>query len=106
MEIQIDSYRHLPEKSEQQPDDEPGDYFVSARDGKQFSLVSGPYTNDHAAALADIAECRTLAESVDARAAFAAFGTCRLPLECGKIGFLQRHKMKELLSKSAHSGDE
>lgn len=94
---QVDSYRHRQEESEQQPDDEPGDYFVSAIDGNRHALVSGPYVNDHAAALADIDECRRLVEHVDAKAVFYAFGTCRLPPECGRVGFLQRHKMKELL---------
>ena len=98
MEKQIDSYRHRQEGTDQQPDDKPGDYFVSAIDGDRRALVSGPYINDHAAALADVAECRALTEQVDRKTVFAAFGTCRLPLESGRIGFLQRYKIKELLS--------
>jgi len=97
---EIASYRHRPPVSEQQPDNKQGDYFVSAIDGERRTLVSGPYVNNHAAALAEVGECRRLVEEVDRKAVFYAFGTCRLPLESGRIGFLQRHKMKELLSRS------
>ena len=97
---QIDSYRHRQEGTEQHPDDESGDYFVSAVDGDRRALVSGPYINDHAAALADLGECRTITERVDPKTVFAAFGTCRLPLESGRIGFLQRHKLRQLFSAS------
>ncbi len=98
METEIHSYRHRAEESEQQPDDLPGDYFVSAVDGGRSALVSGPYVNGHASALDEVGECRELIEEVDPKAVFYAFGTCRLPLESGRIGFLQRHTMKELLS--------
>ncbi len=94
---QIDSYRHQANDADQQPDDQPGDYFISAIDGHRHALVSGPYVNDHAAALRDVAECRQLLEDVDPKASFYAFGTCRLPPESQRIGFLQRHKMRELL---------
>ena len=100
MDKLIDSYRHRPEPSDQQPDSQPGDYFVSARDGEQWALVSGPYVNDHVAALADVEECRRLVEEVHPKAVFYAFGTCRLPLASGQIRFLQRHKLKLLLSQS------
>jgi hypothetical protein len=98
MRREIHSYRHRTEEDEQQPDDQPGDYFVSAVDGGSRALVSGPYINDHASALDDVAECRQLVEEVDPKAVFYAFGTCRLPLESGRVRFLQRHKMKELFS--------
>lgn len=97
--MQIDAYRHRPEGEAQHPNTKLGDYFVSALDGKRFALVSGPYVNDHAAAISDINECRSLVEEIDPRAVFYAFGTCRLKNECGKIGFLQRQKLKEILSK-------
>ena len=98
MKPRIDSYRHRRDNADQQPDDEPGDYFVSARDGERFALVSGPYVNDHAAALRDVAECRRLVQTLDQWAAFYSFGTSRLRLASGKIGFLQRKKIWEILA--------
>ena len=105
MKRQIDSYRHRKGGTEQKPDDKPGDYFVSAMDGEKRALVSGPYVNDHAASLEDVKECRTITERVDPKTVFAAFGTCRLPPDSGRIGFLQRRKLKKLLSKDTESQD-
>jgi len=89
---QIDSYRHR-ENDNQLPDDQPGNYFVSAIDGERRALVSGPYVNDHAAALSAVNECQQLLETVDARSVFYSFGTCRLPSQSDAIGFLQRHEL-------------
>lgn len=61
MPRQIDSYRHRREKR----DDQPGDYSVLTIDGDRFALVGGPYVNDHAAALNDVAGCRRLVEVVN-----------------------------------------
>ncbi len=98
METQVASYRHERARAEQLPDDQPGDYFVSARDGERWALVSGPYVHDHAAALQDVRECRRLVEEVDPRAAFYAFGTCRFPAGSGKIGFLQQHNLRRIIA--------
>lgn len=75
---------------EQQPDPRPGDYFVSAIDGDRYSLISGPYVNDHAAALADVASVRRLANDHDPRACFWAWGTCRMEPNSGRIGTAQK----------------
>lgn len=77
--------------AEQAPDDKPGDYFVSCVNGGRYALLSGPYRNDHAAALADVDRCRKLAEAADPRAVFYAFGTVRLELDCGRVGVLQKN---------------
>jgi hypothetical protein len=90
----ISSYQHVVEDMGQVPDNEPGDYFVSAQDDGRFWLVSGPYVNDHAAALADVETCRSLCESHDSRAVWMAFGTCRLAVNSGTLGILQRHGLR------------
>jgi hypothetical protein len=92
----IAAYRHPATDSAQEPDTQPGDYFVSVLDGGRHALVSGPYVNDHAAALADVEHCRTLAEKHDARAVFYAFGTVRLASKSGKVGQLQRWGVYDL----------
>jgi hypothetical protein len=80
------------EIAEQMPDTRPGDYFVSAVDGGRHWLLSGPYAS-HAAALADVDAAKKLAIDNDPRAHFFAFGTCRYPLNSGKIGRLQKHNL-------------
>lgn len=75
----IEAYTHPPTCSEQQPDPEPGDYYVSARDGDKFWLLSGPYVDDHAGALAMVAKVRAHSVQHYARSHFYAFGTCRTP---------------------------
>jgi hypothetical protein len=64
----------------QTPDTKPGPYYVTAMldDSSMVYPMAGPYA-DHAAALADVERCRSIAESVDRRALWAAFGTCRMP---------------------------
>ena len=105
MHLQIDSYHHRQVDASQEPETATGDYFVSARDEVRFALVSGPYVNDHAAALGDLSECKRLVEEVDPKAVFYAFGTCRLSLESGVIGFLQRHKLHKILSHTDVKGE-
>lgn len=62
----------------QQPDTQPGEYYVSVRDGGRTGLLLGPFTNDHKAALDLVEKVRTKAEELDPRAVFYAFGTVRL----------------------------
>jgi hypothetical protein len=62
----------------QAPDTKPGAYFVSVQDGDRFAAALGPFVDDHAAALAQIEAVRALAQRLQPRAAFYAFGTCRL----------------------------
>jgi hypothetical protein len=63
----------------QTPDTRPGAYFVTMEYDGRFYRLLGPFDNDHAAALAKVDAVRTKANELDPRAAFAGFGTCRLP---------------------------
>lgn len=49
-------------------------YYVSVIDGSRRALLAGPYT-DHRDALAKVDTVRKLADDVDPRACFYAFGT-------------------------------
>lgn len=90
---QIFSYVHATPLSDQEPDTQPGDYFVSVRDGTLYALLSGPYPNNHPAALAAVERCKHLALDIDPKAAFYGFGTCRLDLNSGRVGLLQKHRL-------------
>jgi hypothetical protein len=71
----------------QQPDTEPGNYYVSIiRDGR-VGLLAGPFRK-HADALAMVDQARTEAEKADPRAAFDSFGTVRLADDYTKPGVL------------------
>lgn len=71
-------------------DPRPGAYFVTAIDGPRVAYLSGPYPT-HAAALDALPRVKDLALALDARAAFAAFGACRLEDgHPGRVGVLQR----------------
>ena len=63
-------------------------YYVSVIDGPRFGLLRGPF-DAHDEALARVDETRKAAESLDPRAWFYAFGTCRVeretPLKPGKL---------------------
>jgi hypothetical protein len=65
----------------QEPDIQPGEYYVSVIDGKKSALLLGPFTNDHAAALAAVDKVRAKAIQIDSKASFYAFGTARLPAD-------------------------
>ena len=56
-----------------------GEYYVSVVDGARYALLLGPFVNDHAAALSRVEAVKKFAQSIDPRAIFYAFGTCRLP---------------------------
>ena len=72
----------------QQPDPQPGFYYVSVRRergpthfmgaGTDHRLLLGPFVNDHARALASVEQVRRKAEDLDPRACWYAFGTCRV----------------------------
>ena len=65
----------------QTPDTKPGAYFVTCIDGARVGRLAGPFINDHAAALALVDRARAEAERIDPRAAWYAFGTCRVDLD-------------------------
>ena len=60
-----------------EPDDTPGDYYVSCVDGGRFAFLAGPFHNDHEAALWMVPRARKLACALDPKAVFYGFGTCR-----------------------------
>lgn len=64
--------------SNQPPDIRPGNYYVSVVDGKRHALLLGPFAH-HVTALDAVDDVRRLAHELDPRAAWYAFGTCRLP---------------------------
>ena len=94
----VEAYVHHEQRPYQEPDQQSGDYFVSAYDqsGKKHALLSGPYIDDHPAALADLERVMQLAINKDAFAVFYAFGTCRLPPGSGTVGVFQRRKLLAL----------
>lgn len=66
----------------QQPDLRPGFYYVSAIDGTRSARVRGPYPT-HAEALAMVDESSRVLTTIDPRAHFYAFGTCRSEADLG-----------------------
>jgi len=70
----------------------PGDYFVSAIDGPEFFLMAGPY-KEHSAAAAVVDEVKGIVYKYDSsgKAAFMAYGTCRLDPDSGRVGVLNKH---------------
>ena len=87
----VTSYVHRVPQVEQRPDTRPGNYYVTAFDGpNRYSLLSGPYPNDHAAALADVDAVRALAQALDPKAVFYSFGTARMDDAYTATGFLNR----------------
>jgi hypothetical protein len=77
----IASYRHKIETAAQEPDTQPGYYYVSVIDGTRFGLLLGPFENDHVKALNMVEAVRKKAEELDPWGAFYGFGTCRVPLD-------------------------
>lgn len=74
----VEAYTHPAPPSQQAPDPAPGNYYVSVRDGNRLGLLAGPFVNDHASALAMVDQVRKVAQDVDPRAVFYAFGTVRM----------------------------
>ena len=75
----------------QEPDTRPGEYYVSVTDGKRHAKLLGPFTNDHAGALAMVDKVRDKAVEIDGKAWFYSFGTCRIeggdvaPIRAGSL---------------------
>lgn len=63
---------------DQAPDTRPGLYYVSATEGRRYSLLLGPYPT-HAEALEQVDVARLECIARDPRAVWWAYGTCRLP---------------------------
>ena len=74
---EIAAYRHRTEGSNQQPDPEPGNYYVSAIDGNRYALILGPFPT-HQEALDNVDRAWKKAEEVDPRAFWWSFGTLRM----------------------------
>lgn len=63
---------------DQTPDTRSGYYYVSVmRDDGAHRLLLGPYRDDHKSALRDVDVARAMAERIDPRAIWYAYGTCR-----------------------------
>jgi hypothetical protein len=56
---------------------EPGGFYVSVKDGKRTGKLLGPLAT-HEEAQRRVPEIRALAERINSRAVFYAFGTCRV----------------------------
>lgn len=82
----------------QTPDTKPGAYYVTVVDGPRVGRLLGPFFDDHAGALAMVDSVRAHAETVDPRAAFYAFGTCRIPADDSvpiRAGLFNKHFGRE-----------
>ena len=64
----------------QQPDPQPGRYYVTAIDGPRRYFLAGPWPT-HVEALAQVEVVRRYAERTDPRAFWMAYGTARQPLD-------------------------
>jgi hypothetical protein len=70
----------------QQPDTQPGFYYVTVRRDKpspEYRTLRGPFINDHAAALAAVDEAMRRAMDGDPRGCWYAYGTCRSEVDLG-----------------------
>lgn len=74
----IAEYVHVPAPGSPLLDTRLGAYYVSVQDGKRTALLAGPWPT-HREALDMVDTVRALAQSLDPRGAFYAFGTARLP---------------------------
>lgn len=83
----IADYRHNAAQ-DQEPDPQPGNYYVSVRDGERSGLLLGPFANDHATALRWIDPVRRKAETLNDRAHWYGFGTARATPPYDKPGLL------------------
>lgn len=72
----------------QEPDTQPGAYYVTAVDAGRVARLLGPFKGEHAHAVAllYVDTVRNKAEELEPRAAFWAFGTARWPEEETKPG--------------------
>lgn len=74
----------------QTPDTKPGNYYVSAVDGKKQALLAGPFRDDHEGALAMVRDAKKLAQEFDIKAAFYSYGTVRTEYSYHKPGMFNR----------------
>ena len=70
---------------EQQPDTQPGEYFVTVIDGDRYARLLGPFTDNHAGALAMVEAVREKAYELDPKSHWYSFGTCRLPSDSAAV---------------------
>lgn len=75
----------------QEPDSRPGFYYVSIMDGIRNGRLSGPYLT-HREALDDVTPVKVVAQNVDPRADFYAFGTMRSATDLVP-GTLNKHNL-------------
>ena len=91
----ISSYRHPPNSAPQEPDTQPGNYYVTAcnQSGENYWLMLGPFPDDHAAALAAVEDVRSFTQEHDStgRAHFMAFGTVRMAADFTRPGNCNKH---------------
>jgi hypothetical protein len=90
----LPTHTYAPEHDLGNPDSAVGDYFVSVTDAGRYGLLLGPYPT-HTEALERVGAVRILAEKVDDRAWFYAYGTCRLPPGSGRAGTLNKLYRKD-----------
>lgn len=91
---QIAAYRHRAPVSVQEPVIDPSKlFYVTVRDAGRTGWLLGPYEL-HAEALANVDRGRSLAENVDVRAVWYAFGTAGVPRDLAE-------KIKPVFGKAA-----
>lgn len=72
--------------SKQQPDTQPGHYYVTASMGDKYFPMAGPFVDDHAAALAAVRDVMTAACEIDGRGHFMNWGTVRCDYDYSEPG--------------------
>ena len=85
--------------SQIEPDPRPGAYYVSVVDAGRNCLLAGPYPT-HQEALDLLDKANNIACSLDPRAHFYAYGTCRLPQETNVSGVLHKYGYDSELNKA------
>jgi len=88
---QIESYQHRNATIgfTQEPDSQPGPYYVSVENNGSYRLLSGPY-DTHSEALSRVSLARRVSERHDAKAVWYGFGTTRMKPDYNKPGILQQ----------------
>lgn len=72
----------------QTPDTKPGNYYVTAINGKSTAWLAGPFRDGHRAALNMVAAAKKIAQEVDPRAFWYAYGTARTDYSYDRAGVL------------------
>ena len=91
----VEAYTHGGAECEKEPDDKPGNYYVTMVDGARRALLLGPFPNDHRGAQARVDAVRQKTAEVDPMSAFYGFGTCRMPADYMKPGRLNGYMNAE-----------